>query len=218
MSLFGKIIQHFPYVALSVLQELELGRKHSGQRGRVLVRKIEAYNSITGERGTVYEAGSSRVVTPTLTVTETDIAARAATFPTDMITLQFLTPTRIFDQDVADPHASFKAIIKRLYERLSSLQAEYGTVEDEQPLIAYSKEELANLADAIVCQYDQRRWEELRSYSNRTKQKSNISGFVGQVSFAGDLRPFRELLAWGEIIRVGKEAVKGNGWYKVLQY
>src|SRR5579885_714163 len=97
LSLFGKIIEHFPYIALSVLQELELGRKHSGQRGRVFVRKIEAYNSITGKRNTVYEAGSSRVVTPTLFITPTDIAARAATFASDVMTLQFLTPTRIFD-------------------------------------------------------------------------------------------------------------------------
>ena len=35
-------------------------------------------------------------------------------------------------------------------------------------------------------------------------------------TFVGDLAPFRELLAWGELIHVGKSAVKGNGYYKIV--
>jgi CRISPR-associated endoribonuclease Cas6 len=43
----------------------------------------------------------------------------------------------------------------------------------------------------------------------------DTSGFVGQATFFGDLTPFRELLVWGELVRVGKGAVKGYGWYKI---
>ena len=43
-----------------------------------------------------------------------------------------------------------------------------------------------------------------------------IGGLQGKVTFVGDLEPFRELLTWGELVHVGKSAVKGNGWYKIV--
>jgi hypothetical protein len=43
-----------------------------------------------------------------------------------------------------------------------------------------------------------------------------MSGITGQITFTGDLSPFRDLLAWGELIHVGRSAVKGNGWYKIV--
>jgi hypothetical protein len=43
-----------------------------------------------------------------------------------------------------------------------------------------------------------------------------MGGFAGQAVFTGALSPdLRELLAWGEIIHVGKNAVKGDGWYTI---
>jgi hypothetical protein len=217
LTLFGNIVQFFPYLALS-LKDMEahgLGQKYHGQRGRFKVKQIESYHPLTGERRVIYEANTQRFLPPTLAVTTTDIQRRAATLSDDLLTLNFLTPTQIFDQDAPDPQASFKAIIKRLFERLTSLQEEYGSGTKEEKLLSLGKEEFATLAENITCQHDQRQWNEVYSYSFRTKQKSNISGFVGPATFVGDLSHFRELLAWGEIVRVGKGAVKGNGWYKI---
>jgi hypothetical protein len=40
-------------------------------------------------------------------------------------------------------------------------------------------------------------------------------GVVGSVTYAGDLAPFRPLLALGMLVHVGKGAVFGNGQYMV---
>jgi hypothetical protein len=39
---------------------------------------------------------------------------------------------------------------------------------------------------------------------------------MGRVTFrADDWTPFLSWLVWGEIVHVGKDAVKGNGWYEI---
>ena len=43
-----------------------------------------------------------------------------------------------------------------------------------------------------------------------------MGGFVGTARLAGTLSPqVRELLVWGELLHVGKDVVKGNGWYQL---
>ena len=42
-----------------------------------------------------------------------------------------------------------------------------------------------------------------------------VGGLVGQDTLAGELAPLRELLVWGSLIHVGKNAVKGDGWYTI---
>ena len=59
------------------------------------------------------------------------------------------------------------------------------------------------------------RWVDVVSYSSRTRTRTPIGGLVGQVTLVGDLAPLRELLVWGSLIHVGKNAVKGDGWYTI---
>jgi hypothetical protein len=59
-------------------------------------------------------------------------------------------------------------------------------------------------------------WEELRSYSTRQRRGTPTSGLLGTVVLeAKDWSPFWPWLAWGQFIHVGKDAVKGNGWYEL---
>jgi hypothetical protein len=62
---------------------------------------------------------------------------------------------------------------------------------------------------------DKTRWIDVVSYSSRSRQRTPIGGLVGQVTLAGDLALLRELLVWGSLIHVGKNAVKGDGWYTI---
>jgi CRISPR-associated endoribonuclease Cas6 len=220
LTLFGTIIQLLPYVILSVpiLEACGLGHKvqvYGNRRGRFRVRRIEAYHPFTGERQCIYQHGKPLVQVPTLSVTPADVAAKAATLPTDRITLDFLTPTCIVDQERVQRHLTFRPLVMRLNQRLTSLQAAYGEVkEEEQP---ESTLDLVKLATDIICLKDQTHWEAVTSYSRRQHRSMPISGIMGRITFAGDLAPFRELLTWGELIHAGKSAVKGNGWYKIVE-
>jgi hypothetical protein len=101
----------------------------------------------------------------------------------------------------------------RLLDRLEALEESYG-VEGNQSLTASSRD-LAALAKEVQCSEDLTHWEELHSFSNRQHRLTPISGIEGKATFEGDLTPFQDLLVWGELIHVGKNAVKGNGWYKI---
>jgi len=73
------------------------------------------------------------------------------------------------------------------------------------------------LARAVRLVEDGTRWVELESYSTRQRRATPISGFVGRAVYEGDLGPFLPWLVWGQFVHVGKDAVKGNGWYVVRE-
>jgi len=43
------------------------------------------------------------------------------------------------------------------------------------------------------------------------------SGFVGKITFEGDLKEFLPLLVLGEYIHVGEDAVFGSGWFRIIK-
>ena len=218
ITLFGNIVQLFPYIILaaSALESNGLGRRldeNRGQRGKFRIKQIESYSPISAERQVFYQEEKAKVDVPTVSVTSADVVARAATFSTRKITLDFLTPTRIVYKEKLVHHAAFRPLILRLLERLTALEQEYGGEEGQSPTSRWR--ELVQLAGNVECECDDTRWEDLRSYSRRLRHTTPIGGIQGRATFAGDLAPFHELLAWGELIHVGKNVVKGNGWYRI---
>jgi len=218
ITLFGSIVQLFPYIimATKTLEANGLGRRLSenqGQRGRFKIKQIESYNPVSAERQVIYKAGKPLVETPTLSVSSTDVSIRAGTLPAKRITINYLTPTRILFKEKLVHHAAFRPLIQRLLERLTALERAYGL--EEAVGLTDRWRELVELADHIECSDDTTQWEEVKSYSRRLLHTTPISGIQGRATFQGDLAPFHELLVWGELIHVGKNAVKGNGWYRI---
>ena len=222
LTLFGSIVQLLPYIILSLgALELEgLGRKcreNGWKRGTFRVKYIESYHPFNGEKQRIYEEGKPLVQSPTLAVTPTEVVEKATTLSTERVTLDFLTPTRLIEHEKRLYQAAFRPLVFRLHERLAALKAAYGDAETQEEQICTLEQcDLVALAEGITCEQDITRWEEVKSYSNRQLSSSYISGFIGKATFAGELAPFRELLTWGELIHVGKSAVKGNGWYRVV--
>jgi len=56
-----------------------------------------------------------------------------------------------------------------------------------------------------------------RSRRTRRGETQDLSGFVGEVIYRGDIEPFLPLLLLGEYVHVGKNAAFGNGWYRLEQ-
>jgi CRISPR/Cas system endoribonuclease Cas6 (RAMP superfamily) len=52
-------------------------------------------------------------------------------------------------------------------------------------------------------------------YSWRRDVSHDLSGFVGEIVFEGELEPFLPYLRLGEYLHVGKNAVFGNGWFRI---
>lgn len=141
-------------------------------------------------------------------VTAGSLAALAESFPTNTLTLEFLTPTRLVHNGrlIHRPHVGI--LVKRLVERVQSFTGLAGGQSHY--------ETLGVLADQATLGRDDTLWLEGWSGSSRTGRRSPLGGFVGHAHWTGD---FSELMPWllaGELVHVGKNAVKGNGWYRIL--
>ena len=217
-TLFGTIIELLPYLLLVIntLETAGLGRhlpENRGRRGTFKLQRIEAYHPIDGTRQVLVEAGKFRVEVPALSVNHTDVKKRAATLSAERVTIHFLTPTRLQHEKHLVRSPAFQPLVARLLERLALLEREYGQGDEQSP--SQQWQHLVPLANQVVCIDDKTRWEEVRSYSKRTQHMTQIGGMCGSATFAGDLAPFLELLVWGELVHIGKNAVKGSGWYRL---
>lgn len=228
LTLFGRAISYFPYLALgiSALEQQGLGRPlrtNHGRRGRPRIVRIVAVSPFTEECEALFMAGEASVRKPTLTITPDAIAARAALLSSERLTLCFRTPTRLVAQGKIVARPEPRVLVARLVERLEALEREYAdapplaTIDDEQAHAARRERYLAaeRLARTIRLAADETRWIDLMSHSARQRRSLPIGGFVGSATFEGELGPLRELLAWGEITHVGKNAVKGDGFYRI---
>jgi hypothetical protein len=216
MTLFGDIIQLLPYIMLSLSQLEEEGLGHrlpenAGQRGRFHVEHVEVYHPWTQQRQTVYEAGRPLVNAPIISVHLEECLQRAEELSNEQVTLHFTTPMRLVDREHLIKHAYLRPLLQRLLERYLALERYYGT--SDLTFTREDKDEVLQLAERIVCKEDQTQWLELKSYSNRQKRTTPISGLVGEATFSGDLVPLLPYLVIGELIHVGKDTVKGNGSY-----
>jgi hypothetical protein len=219
MTLIGNIVQLLPYIMLSIPQlEAEgIGQRleeNQRQRGHFQVEMVECYHPFTNQRQTIYQAGDMQVQAPIITVQPQECLTRAAQLSKEQITLHFITPLRLVHREHLVTQAHFSPLMQRLLERYLALERYYG--QQELAVSREDKNAWLHLADSIQCSEDHTRWQELKSYSNRQKRSTPTSGLIGTATFAGNLEPFLDLLVIGELIHVGKSAVKGNGWYHII--
>jgi hypothetical protein len=236
LTIFARALNLFPYVVLAsqALEREGLGkrvgesanqrvsdsangrrgksgkRRQRGQRGTLVIREIAAVNALSGERQPVLRRGDTMVSVPDLPVTNEQVLARAAQLPTDRLTLMFKTPTRIIERGKLEHAPTFRPLIQRLHRRLRDLTRQFT----DTPWDFDFRQVMAQ-AEAVQVVEDQTRWVELDSFSTRRSTSTPMGGLVGQVTFEGDLEPFLPWLVWGEVVHVGKDAVKGNGWYEI---
>jgi hypothetical protein len=217
ISLFGQAATLFPYLVMAAreLEEDGLGQRLTaagGRRGRLKLTAIDACDPLTAERQSLYRVDQGRVETPGIPIDAERVRHFAATLPTDRITLTFQTPLRLIEQKRLLKQIALRPLIQRLMRRLDELSRAYGSgplTIDFQGLLA--------IAETIRVSDDQTRWVDVVSASSRQQRRTPIGGLVGSATFAGNLAPLRELLVWGSLIHVGKNAVKGDGWYRVIE-
>ena len=215
LALIGPVARLFPYLVMAAqaIEQSGLGRRmpaNGGRRGALQLAAITAVNPLAGTRQPLYQRDHAQVQSPGLPITAADVATYAAALPSDRLTLQFHTPLRLIEGDRLVKRFDPRPFVQRLAWRLDQLAVAYG---DGAPLgdRAALTMQLANL----TLTDDQTSWVDVVSYSSRSRQRTPIGGLVGQVTLAGDLAPLRELLVWGSLIHVGKNAVKGDGWYTI---
>lgn len=206
LAFYGKATKTVPVV----LTALPLMGQHGIGRGRqpFTVEAIHAVDPLSGHKTTIVDQDGQTAESLPRPPGNAAYEQHAAALPTDALTVHFLTPTRIVQGGslVHKPH--FRAWFHRLIGRVRTISELYT----DDPVWVPFKDLLAQ-ADAVKIVDDQTRWVEGWSGSRRDGRVKPLGGFTGTVTYRGDLGPLLPYVLLGQALQVGKNTVKGGGWY-----
>ncbi|MFQ5858292.1 MAG: CRISPR system precrRNA processing endoribonuclease RAMP protein Cas6 [Anaerolineae bacterium] len=206
--LVGRAINYLPYFILAFQ---ELGRAGIGKpRGKYILQRITSVHPWQSTRELVYDGVDVRVGGRDLSVSAADVVQRVEALPADRLTMQFITPARLKYRGKYVREPEFHVIVRNLLRRISSLSYFHcGQLweTDFRGIIGAAEEVKVARMDV--------EWVDWERYSGRQQRRINLGGFVGQVTYRGALAKFHALLAWGELVHIGKATVFGHGQYQV---
>lgn len=127
------------------------------------------------------------------------------------LTLNFLTPARIIYNSHLTLDLEFHMLIRQLLRRISLLSYFHCGMDmsdwDFKGIIEKAKE--------VRVKKSRLQWYDWKRYSARQDTKLTMGGFVGEISFEGDIGPFMSLINAGEVLHVGKGTGFGLGRYGI---
>jgi CRISPR-associated endoribonuclease Cas6 len=202
LLLIGRATDYLPYFIYTFD---ELGRTGLGKG-----REKFGLQSVDLDAETIYDAGSKTLRQfKTARVPLDGTPGRGRKKGT--LTLSFLTPTRIVYNSDLTLDLEFHMLVRNLLRRISLLSYFHGNGR----LAAFDFKGLIEKAKEVKVIGRDLRWWDWERYSGRQERRINMGGFVGDVTFEGDLRPFIQILKAGEILHVGKGTAFGLGRYGV---
>jgi CRISPR-associated endoribonuclease Cas6 len=162
----------------------------------------------TGEEVLIYRGKDQTLQKTFRLLTVQDLLAPDTSALSDSLTLRFLTPARlVYGGSLADS-LDFHVLIRVLLRRLSNLAYFHCDTElqlDFRGLIAAAEQ--VQTVSSHLWWYD---WER---YSARQDTRMKLGGFLGSVTYQGDLQPFIPMLQLGAFVHVGKGTSFGLGKY-----
>ncbi|MBI5930827.1 MAG: CRISPR system precrRNA processing endoribonuclease RAMP protein Cas6 [Chloroflexi bacterium] len=215
IDLYGDVADLFGYVMQAVYRMGNIGVGYG--RGRFTIQQAQAINPLTRTTQELFERGHI-IQTPGVPVTQTSVQQAVKLLPTHTLVLRFLTPTEItHNKGQVATRPEFNRLIPRLIERCQALETYYTETPAPTEVWRERHLELSQLSQAISLEKSHTHWVRIESGSRRTTERTSVSGFVGQAEFRGDIQPFLEWIIWGQSLHIGKNAVKGNGWYEIVK-
>jgi CRISPR-associated endoribonuclease Cas6 len=127
------------------------------------------------------------------------------------VTLEFLTPTRLRYVGHLTDKPEFHVLVRNLLRRLSALAFYHCDF-----VLELDHRELIRQAQRVALREAELRWVDWERYSARQDARMTLGGFMGTVTFEGNLAPWLPLLRLGEVLHVGKGSGFGLGKYRMI--
>ncbi|NMG82784.1 MAG: CRISPR system precrRNA processing endoribonuclease RAMP protein Cas6 [Methanosarcinales archaeon] len=206
LILVGRAVDYIPYF-IFVFEEL--GRVGIGKgKGKYSLEKVISLNK--DGKTLIYDGDSHHRDNPRV-IDSAELTREAAQSNYHQVTLRFLTPTRIKYAGKLTRDINFEILVRNLLRRLSWL-AEVHCGEkwelDWEKLIKRAKENVKTVHSDL-------KWHDWERYSQRQETRMKMGGFIGEITFEGDLAEFVPYLILGEYLHVGKGTVYGLGKYEL---
>jgi hypothetical protein len=231
LVLIGRALDFLPYFVLSFR---ELAAKGLGlNRAKCMLNRVEQTGISPNGDGPgnseghlIYSAEDQRLRSPNPTSVVEHLGRRLHQFAPSingstprLLTLRFLTPTFLVADGEVIRRPDFHHVFKRLRDRINSLSTFFG----DGPLAADFRG-LGIRAEKVRTVSAQTEWVDRYRTSSKTRERHEISGFVGECTYElppddSEIRN-AELLNWlalGELVHVGKHAAWGNGWFEITR-
>ena len=206
LTLIGRAVDYIPYFIYTFD---ELGKTGLGKgRGKYELREASC------EGKTIYDSGSKTLKTfsPSSLSLGYDPSLQAASGG-ETISLSFLTPTRIFYDGSLTLDLEFHILIRNLLRRLSLLYYFHCSGDPSQ----WDFKGLIEEAKGVKVKEKNLRWYDWERYSARQDTRMKMGGFVGRITFEGNIEPFMPFVRAGEILHIGKGTGFGLGRYEVKE-
>ena len=105
----------------------------------------------------------------------------------------------------------FHILIRNLLRRLSLLYYFHCNGDPS----AWDFKGIIEKAKEVKVEKQNLRWYDWERYSGRQETTMKMGGFVGEITFEGEIVPFMPLIKTGEILHVGKGTGFGLGKYEI---
>jgi hypothetical protein len=197
-------LQH-PAVAWFVAAFQELIREGIGvERGRIRLIQVSSLNTERRAAACIYRAGEYVTNHPPDCIA---LPLDPWDHPRDRpVTLRFATPTELKGGGAILREAPFGVVLGRARDRIATLHQLYG----DGPLDLDFRG-MTERAAQIKTVSSSLHWESHQRRSSRTHQTHPLGGFVGEVSYAGDLAEFLPFLHAAYWTGIGRQTVWGKG-------
>jgi len=212
LTLIGRAIDYLPYFIYTFD---ELGKAGLGRgRGRYELKEVRSrtHEPAGNNNSLMYtsETKTLKAFTPQTLAFNTEISD-CSNPGTELLTLSFLTPTRITYNGSLAVDLEFHVLIRQLLRRLSLLSYFHCGID----IAGWDFKGMIEAAKTINVKEKNLIWHDWERYSNRQETRMKMGGFVGDITFEGNLQPFIPLIKAGEIVHIGKGTGFGLGKFLI---
>ncbi len=209
LTLIGRAID---YISYFIYTFDELGRTGIGKgRGQFALQTVTSHDSednsvkIYSSDTKTIKSLSPSYLSPIYNHSESN------TFNLKLLTLNFLTPTRIIYDGHLTLDLEFHILIRQLLRRISLLSYFHCGAD----ISDWNFKEIIEKARDVKVKESNLKWHDWERYSARQDTKMKMGGFIGEITFEGNIEPFIPLINAGEILHVGKGTSFGLGKYQI---
>jgi len=213
LILVGNAIHYLPYFIYTFDSLGKTGGIGKGRReGQGRFQLLEVCDDFDAARQ-IYNGQTQMMTGDFKVLTAAGLTAQLPDRPMSRLTLQFETPTRIKHQGKYvllnnSISLNFQLLIENLYRRLFCLAFFHGEPANEHFAMPH--------AAGVTVAQNRLKWQDWERYSHRQRTRMKLGGFVGNITYTGELAPWLPLIKAGEVLHVGKATAFGLGKYRTF--